>query len=160
MATDPKATIVALINANIPSATYPLKRNDASTNCVILACYDMPEEEIASLLGTYDVIFTVKQGEGEISSLGLSTITEKRPVFIEIWVADKILGKASTEVVYGTKTRWSAKDSLIKLIQAKATTAGGSIHVLRLLRDNDEDITDSEPILFHSLITCETWIER
>lgn len=158
MATDPKATIVALLVANINQGTYDITEDDNSTLAATLMAYDLPMETIKELFATNDVIITVRQDPGSSEWIGLGKAQETIPIVLDIYVVDK--HTAGTQIITGTKVRWKAKDALSTLIKAKVTTAGGSIAILTKLDDVDEDMTESRPIIYHSIISTEVKILR
>jgi len=155
---DPKITITSLLNTNINAGTYDITKDDGSTNTTFLAEFDMAEETIKELLGSYDVVVSISQDEALKDQIGLQTWEERIPINLDVYVLDKYT--AGTRVVTGTKVRWKAKDELIKLIKAKTIIAGGNIKILEILEDEDSDITTERPYLYHSTIKTEAVFVR
>jgi len=158
LATDPKATVVALLVAQINQGTYDITEDDGSTLATTLMAYDLPMETIIELFATNDVIISVSQGVGTREWIGFSTIAEVIPINLDIYVIDRYL--AGVQKITGAEVRWKAKDAVITMVKAKVTTAGGDIRILKVVEDDDSDITETRPIMYHSTVICEAVVIR
>jgi len=155
---DPKVTVTSLLNTNINAGTYDITKDDGSTNTTFLAEFDLSEETVGELLGSYDVVVSISAGEATKDQIGLQTWEERVPIDLDVYVVDKYT--TGTRVITGTKVRWKAKDELIKLLKASTITAGGDVQVLEILEDGDSDITYERPYLYHSTIKIEAVFVR
>jgi len=156
--TDPKITIVALLIANINTGTYDIKEDDGSINATMLVSFDLSIETVKEEFASNDVIISVSQGTGRTEWIGLDKLQEIIPITLDIYVIDK--HTAGTVILTGTEVRYKAKDAISRMIKAKVVAPGGSLVRVIKVDDDDDDITDTRPFIFHSIIELEVILLR
>lgn len=156
--TDPKATIVALLIAQLNNDTYDIDKDDDSTQTTLLISYDLSLETVIEEFASSDVIISVSQGVASVEWIGLGKLQEIIPMTLDIYVIDK--QTAGTTTITGTKVRYKAKDAISRMIKAKVTAPGGSLTRVIKTEDEDDDITDVRPYIYHSIISLEVILLR
>jgi len=158
MVEDPKDSIFDLLNANLNGTGYEIYKDDGSTEVSLTVEYDLPVETVKELLTTDDLVVTIKQGVSSKERLNKGTLMDTIPINIEVWLVDKYT--AGVRKVTGALVRWKAKNAIMKYLKDIPNNPGGDIEILRLIRDRDDDISDTRPYLYHSIISINVIIYR
>jgi len=167
MTTDPLATIISILNnesTGLNTTGYEIYKDDGTTECTLLVTYDMSKEELADLFGgtqDYDVIITVKAGDGDTEWIATSTQVHNLPVILTGYVIEKHSAIGSgNKIITSELVRWKIFDILGKFIDTNVNAPGGNILIWKQGDHRFEEDTSVRPILYKVIIETECKVIR